>query len=292
METKLCLFVMASMLIMTDFSSALPETVRIGGLFESNEEPNVEKAFEYAIDRVNSNRNTLGKSKLAAVTEKLIPEDSFHTSKKLCQHLRGGLAGVFGPRSAPSAAHVQSIADTMGIPHIEYRWDYRTVRPDFSLNLHPHPAVLSRAYLNLIEFWKWKSFTLVYEDNQGLVELQELLKAELIDVKMHVRQLDVNGDHRPLFKEMKKNGESRIVLDCNVDRLPAIFKDANDLGMMTPYHNYLITSLDLHTVNLDIVKNSLTNITAFRIIDPDRLTDFAAMMNRRRYIFEIGRAHV
>ncbi|GAB6032835.1 hypothetical protein CHUAL_012037 [Chamberlinius hualienensis] len=284
MATKLYLLLIALLLVTTDFLSALPDKVRIGGLFETNEDPNVEKAFMHAIDRINSNRNVLGKSQLVPVTEVLTPDDSFHTSKKLCLMLRGGLAGVFGPRSPTSAAHVQSIADTLGVPHVEYRWDFRNVRHDFSLNLYPHPEILSKAYLDMVNEWKWKSFTLVYDDNQGLVRLQELLKAEFSEVKMFVRQMEATNDHRPLLKEMKKNAETRIVLDCSAERLESIFEQAQELGMINHYHSYLVTSLDLHTVNMSLFKNSNTNITALRIIQPNKVMDLTSVFGR--YIFE------
>ena len=38
--------------------------------------------------------------------------------------------------------------------------------------------------------------------------------------------------------------------------------------MMTANHNYLITSLDLHLVDLEDFKYGGTNITAFRLVDP------------------------
>ena len=40
--------------------------------------------------------------------------------------------------------------------------------------------------------------------------------------------------------------------------------------MMTTYHNYLVTSLDLHMVNLEEFKYGGTNVTAFRLLDPER----------------------
>ena len=39
---------------------------------------------------------------------------------------------------------------------------------------------------------------------------------------------------------------------------------------MTTYHNYLVTSLDLHMVNLEEFKYGGTNVTAFRLLDPER----------------------
>ena len=40
------------------------------------------------------------------------------------------------------------------------------------------------------------------------------------------------------------------------------------VGMMTANHNYLITSLDLHLVDVEDFKYGGTNITAFRLVDP------------------------
>ena len=40
--------------------------------------------------------------------------------------------------------------------------------------------------------------------------------------------------------------------------------------MMSDYHSYLVTSLDLHTIELDEFKYGGTNITAFRLVDPER----------------------
>ena len=39
--------------------------------------------------------------------------------------------------------------------------------------------------------------------------------------------------------------------------------------MLTDYHNYLVTSLDVDKVNLDAYVHHNVNITGFRLIDPD-----------------------
>ena len=40
------------------------------------------------------------------------------------------------------------------------------------------------------------------------------------------------------------------------------------VGIMTAYHTYFVTSLDLHLVELEDFKYGGTNITAFRLVDP------------------------
>ena len=73
---------------------------------------------------------------------------------------------------------------------------------------------------------------------------------------------------RRILREVKQSGEIYIVLDCHVENVVGVLMEAQAVGMMTAYHNYLITNLDLHLADLDQFKYSGTNITAFRLVDP------------------------
>ncbi|KAB0791738.1 hypothetical protein PPYR_03538 [Photinus pyralis] len=158
----------------------------------------------------------------------------------------------------------------MEIPHLETRWDYRLRRESCLVNLYPHPKTLSKAYVDLVRAWGWKSFTIIYESNEGLVRLQELLKAHgPYEFPITVRQLGEGPDYRPLLKQIKNSAESHIVLDCSTEKIYDVLKQAQQIGMMSDYHSYLITSLDLHGVDLEEFKYGGTNITAFRLVDPE-----------------------
>ncbi|XP_036138978.1 glutamate receptor ionotropic, kainate 2 isoform X3 [Monomorium pharaonis] len=251
-------------------AAALPDFIRIGGLFHPSDDKQ-EVAFRYAVEKINANRDILPKSRLSAQVEVIQPQDSFHASKRVCHLLRGGVAAIFGPQSAHTASHVQSICDTMEIPHLETRWDYRLRRQSCLVNLYPHPTTLSKAYVDLVKAWGWKSFTIIYENNEGLVRLQELLKAHgPSEFPITVRQLSEGSEYRPLLKQIKNSAESHIVLDCSTERIYDVLKQAQQIGMMSDYHSYLITSLDLHTVDLEEFKHGGTNITAFRLVDPEK----------------------
>lgn len=49
--------------------------------------------------------------------------------------------------------------------------------------------------------------------------------------------------YRPLLKQIKNSAESHIVLDCSTERIYDVLKQAQQIGMMSDYHSYLITSL-------------------------------------------------
>lgn len=51
--------------------------------------------------------------------------------------------------------------------------------------------------MDIVRFWGWKTFTIIYENNDGIVRLQELLKAhDQTPYPINVRQLSASGDYR------------------------------------------------------------------------------------------------
>ncbi|KAF7285566.1 hypothetical protein GWI33_010476 [Rhynchophorus ferrugineus] len=61
--------------------TGLPDVIPIGGLFHPSDDKQ-EIAFRYAVEKINSDRTILPRSKLQAQIEKIPPQDSFHASKK------------------------------------------------------------------------------------------------------------------------------------------------------------------------------------------------------------------
>jgi len=61
---------------------------------------------------------------------------------------------------------------------------------------------------------------------------------------------------RPLLKQIKNSAESHIVLDCSTDRIYDVLKQAQQIGMMSDYHSYLITSL-VGTSRLNAINDRL-----------------------------------
>ncbi|XP_050700937.1 glutamate receptor ionotropic, kainate 2-like isoform X2 [Eriocheir sinensis] len=114
---------------------------------------------------------------------------------------------------------------------------------------------------------RWRKFTIIYENNNGLVRVQELLKNQSWHITL--RQLPNSDDYRPLLKDAKKSGVTHVVLDVERDKIFTVLKQAQQIGMMTSYHNYFITSLDLHTVELEDFRHGGTNLTCLRLVDPE-----------------------
>lgn len=139
-----------------------------GGLFHSTETLE-ELVFQYATQTINNDSMILHK-RLMAIPEHVKSHDSLSVSDTggycerrdpprhaapvwqgltlwslaVCRLLGQGVAGIFGPQAGSTSALVQSMCDTMDIPHVETSWEMKQRRQDFLVNLHPHPSTLAR----------------------------------------------------------------------------------------------------------------------------------------------------
>ncbi|XP_056330776.1 glutamate receptor ionotropic, kainate 3 [Danio aesculapii] len=259
-------------------SFGMPHVIRIGGIFEQMDGPvalvsSEELAFKFAVNNINRNRTLLPNTTLTYDIQRINIYDSFEASRKACDQLSLGVVAIFGPSHSSSSNAVQSICNALEVPHIQVRWKHHPMdnRDTFYANLYPDYSSLSYAILDLVQFLKWKTATVVYDDSTGLIRLQELIMApSRYNIRLKIRQLPLDTvDTRPLLKEMKRSREFRIIFDCSHTMAAQILKQAQMMGMMTEYYHYIFTTLDLMAINLEPYRFCGVNMTGFRILNVD-----------------------
>ncbi|KAK1889020.1 Glutamate receptor ionotropic kainate 2 [Dissostichus eleginoides] len=247
-----------------------------GGIFESTESgPSgaEELAFKFALNTINRNRTLLPNTTLTYDIQRINIFDSFEASRKACDQLSLGVAAIFGPSHSSSANAVQSICNALGVPHVQTKWKHQISdnRDSYYVSLYPDFSSLSRAILDLVHFFKWKTVTVVYDDSTGLIRLQELIKApSRYNIRLKIRQLPTETkDAKPLLKEMKKAKEFHVIFDCGHEMAAWILKQALAMGMMTEYYHYIFTTLDLFALDMEPYRFSGVNMTGFRILNTE-----------------------
>ncbi|XP_029928310.1 glutamate receptor ionotropic, kainate 3 [Myripristis murdjan] len=260
------------------YTYGMPHVIRIGGIFEQTEGPVAlvsaeELAFKFAVNNINRNRTLLPNTTLTYDIQRINIYDSFEASRKACDQLSLGVVAIFGPSHSSSSNAVQSICNALEVPHIQVRWKHHPMdnRDTFYANLYPDYSSLSYAILDLVQFLKWKTATVVYDDSTGLIRLQELIMApSRYNIRLKIRQLPLDTqDTRPLLKEMKRGREFRIIFDCSHQMAAQILKQAQTMGMMTEYYHYIFTTLDLMAIDLEPYRFCGVNMTGFRILNVD-----------------------
>ncbi|KAF7701179.1 glutamate receptor ionotropic, kainate 1 isoform X3 [Silurus meridionalis] len=252
------------------------QVLRIGGIFETRENEPVsvdELAFKFAVTSINRNRSLMSNTTLTYDIQRVNFFDSFEASRRVCDQLALGVAAVFGPAHSSSVSAVQSICNALEVPHIQTHWKHPSVdnKDSFFINLYPEHSSISRAILDVVAYYKWKTITVVYEDSTGLMRMQEVIKAPSRNgMKVRIRQLPTGStDARPLLKEMKKEQEFYVIFDCSYQMASELLKQLMSMGMMTEYYHFFFTTLDLFALDLEPYRYSGVNMTAFRLLNLD-----------------------
>ncbi|KPM04302.1 glutamate receptor, ionotropic kainate 2 precursor-like protein 1 [Sarcoptes scabiei] len=133
-----------------------------------DEEAELELAFRYAVKRMNKDRNILPNTTLVYDIEYISRDDSFHASKKVCKQIRQGSVAIFGPSDDRLGMHVQSICDSLDIPHLESRKHNLNFGKEFSINLHPGSFAVAQSVRVLITFLNWTRVAVIYEDDMSM----------------------------------------------------------------------------------------------------------------------------
>ncbi|KAJ3628095.1 hypothetical protein MTP99_015421 [Tenebrio molitor] len=253
------------LLHLSSLKTIATQELRIGGLFQDEDD---EAAFLLATHIVNGKHPD---SPLRLVHDSHLTRDhnTFTAYTKTCNLLEKGVVGIFGPSSVYSSAFIQTLLDRKEIPHIETHWDRELLRHNCLLNLHPHPSILTRAFLDLVDQWGWKRVTVLYDNEESLARLSLFASSYRHWLTLRRLHLDSHGTYRAVLTGIKKAGETNFVVECSVEVLGEVLKQAQQVGMMTERHNYVITNLDMQTVDLAPFQFSGTNITGFRIVNPD-----------------------
>ncbi|XP_060801386.1 glutamate receptor ionotropic, kainate 2-like [Amyelois transitella] len=198
--------------------------------------------------------------------------DSFTASKAACKLISSGVVAIFGPTDETSAAVVAARARAVKIPHIQAVWRPPPVRSlerpnPPGVNLYPEAVALSKAVAIFIKDSDWNTYTMLYDDDQGLIRFQEIIKRADPNHRWIIKKLTPGEDNRPLLKTLKATGETRVILDCAADRVLDYLRQANEVKFFEDYMSYVLMSLDAHTLDLEELRNGLSNVTCLRIFD-------------------------
>ncbi|XP_034827944.1 glutamate receptor ionotropic, kainate 2-like [Maniola hyperantus] len=198
--------------------------------------------------------------------------DSFAASKAACELLANGVIAIYGPTDIVSTLAVEARCRAARVPYIQAVWRPPQIRglerpTPPGINLYPEAVALSKAVALFIKDSDWNRYTLLYDDDHGLIRLQEILKHADPSHRWVARRLKPGEDNRQLLKALKAYGESRIIIDCPSDRVLDYLRQANEVKFFEDYMSYVLISLDAHTLDLQELRSGLSNVTCLRIFD-------------------------
>ncbi|CAG9768246.1 unnamed protein product [Ceutorhynchus assimilis] len=220
-------------------------------------------------------------------------KDWLRAANSLCDAAaqENGVTAIFGPENKDLASAIDSVASYIGVPYIHTDWMPRHSKlSESTLNFYPEATLLSRAYGAIIESLDWATFAIVYENEESLIKMQEVIKLQEHEAKINknkivLKRLDENGDNRHVFKDIRNTSIFCIVLDCSSERIIEVLGQAKEVKVLDDLNtNIFITSLDAHTLDYTSLQTK-ANITTVRLFDP---TSYHVQKQVIRYYPEIS----
>lgn len=205
-------------------------SVKIGGIFSTIEEKN---EFEEAVRQSNSKASNV---QLIPISDVIHPNNSLHSTNKVCNVINGGVVAIIGPSSSSLSMHVKSISQTIGIPFISISNRYAR---GTSITFYPPIEHLSEGLVRFVDLMKWTYFSIVYDDDVSL--------AKNLIVEGHRRHWRVHMTNMRLSRELetlrgiKEAGEMNIILDVKSENIHRILATAQKLGMISSGYTFIIT---------------------------------------------------
>ncbi|CAF1077261.1 unnamed protein product [Adineta steineri] len=271
---KLSIFI----IIFFDFclinSFELPPDIRIGAIFGKGDTLS-RQAFEYAVAKINTQSQIFQRSRIVVANIDMVdPHDSFSAYKMVCLQLQKGIAALFTGRLNPAIEFISSLTRQLHIPLFLSSPDPQTKVEYYTINVYPHYTATSQAFSDLIKFQEWEEIAIITEHAENLLYLQDLLKltSDSTQMKVTVRQLrgrpGVNT-WTPLLQQLQEAGVSKFLVDVSTDNLDDFFKYAKIVGLVGPYYDFVLTSLDISVVKWSKILYTLVNITGLQFFGRD-----------------------
>ena len=106
--------------------------------------------------------------------------------EKTCHLIKSGIVALLGPRTENIASFVKSISRAYDIPFLETRWDISrppgVVTPSavpapaegeqsHTIQIQPDIDSLNRAYLDLISYFRWRKFMIIFDSAEGMLKV-------------------------------------------------------------------------------------------------------------------------
>ncbi|KAL7047470.1 hypothetical protein ACKWTF_002925 [Chironomus riparius] len=244
---------------------AHPEYYKIGAIFREDQRDSIyDLAFKFAVHKINKDPRILPKSLLTYDIQYVDKDDSFHANKQVCSQIKNGSIAIISSDKSLSN-YIQSTTRALDIPHILTHLEVEE-KLETSINVHPSQKVLNSAFFDIMKFLNWTKCAIIYDQNNGLIQLRDLLSLSL-DIDILIKAVD-SASYHAILQELKDKEIYNMIVDIHKTDNMADFLKASLHHQMNDFkYHYLFTSLDLETFEMEDFRYNFVNITAFRLID-------------------------
>lgn len=266
------------------------EEIKIGVLIRHR---GLEEPLNRTIEMLNADTSVLFNTRLTALVEMIESDNSYQASAAICRLIAQQVWTIIGPQSIQLTPIIQSITSNYHIPLVLINWQpvsyhmdnaTSTIRKrqvynndmeeggvptllNYTINLFPMADQLSRAYLDMIRYKEWKSFSLIYDSSDNFLLVKDIFEASFSDTSINVQKINLPQE----YPEELTDFNNRLVMN-NEDNNPTAGKDgtnSRELVRRINYCNFENDDINLSYKKLmkDLRKRGVENLVLSMSLD-------------------------
>uniref|UniRef100_A0A914C6U8 Uncharacterized protein n=1 Tax=Acrobeloides nanus TaxID=290746 RepID=A0A914C6U8_9BILA len=222
-------------------------------------------------------------------------DDHFGALTKACKLVESDkVVAIFGPADIMLNKQLKELTDAIEVPFFSINDDFtghellrrkaRSSENDSSSEISMFPkAQLSEALSDLIKHWRWNRVTIVYVETERVRRLIPFVERELYNgIRFHfvranrnnfleaTRQIksleDCANVHQKECSEF-----SRILIDMDPQDTYNFLLAALQMGFIELKHWFLITSMDIKSMDFDLFRHNHARYIGVNPVDPEFL---------------------
>uniref|UniRef100_A0A1I7TQK3 ANF_receptor domain-containing protein n=1 Tax=Caenorhabditis tropicalis TaxID=1561998 RepID=A0A1I7TQK3_9PELO len=267
-----------------------------GAIFREREDAHIEAALRYSVEWL-SQRGIYGDIDL--VIEYIDHLDHYDAIKKACKMLeKDHIVALLGGSHAALNAQLERITDDLEIPFLTAIDDLRTDAGKSKIDFWPRPQ-LFEAVVDMFTHWKWNRVVLVYEDDERIRRLEQLLESEeYASIRFYLIKVH-DGDYMKAARQVKELEEcrllhrkdcsefSRLLVDMNPEHTYNFLLASLQMGLIELKHWFLLTNMELSTMDMELFRYNHARFISPYPVDSTFLTE-----NRDAFNFSHFKEHI
>ncbi|XP_078387175.1 glutamate receptor ionotropic, delta-1-like [Cetorhinus maximus] len=263
--------------------------IHIGAIFEESAAKD-DEVFQLAVSDLSLNDDILQSEKITYSIKFVEANNPFQTVQEACDLMTQGILALVSSTGCTSATALQSLTDTMHIPHLfvqrsnagSPRTACQLIRnPDleeYTLPARP-PVRIGDVMLRLVNELRWQKFIVFYDSNYDIRGLQGFLdQASRQGLDMSLQRIDQNISQifASLFTTMKteelnryRDTLRRAILLLSPRGAQAFINEAVETNLASKDSHWVIVNEEISDSEiLELVHSALGRMTVVRQIFP------------------------
>ncbi|CEF66118.1 Ionotropic glutamate receptor domain and NMDA receptor family and Extracellular ligand-binding receptor domain and Glutamate receptor, L-glutamate/glycine-binding domain and Periplasmic binding protein-like I domain-containing protein [Strongyloides ratti] len=281
------------------------DSVKFGAIFRKAKDAHLAAAISYAVEW---NNNRIGHyPEIEYIVDYVEPIDYYEAAKKACQLIeKQKVVALFSTADRNMNMQIQDITTKIDIPFFSTINDFSNDKLSilknnkengiWSTKIQMFPKeYIDEAISDLIKHWKWNRLIIVYSDIRRINRLITFLENPSYSYIRFILIRVVKNDFLGAAKQVKEledcaldeekfcNDMNRILVDMNSGDTYKFFIASLQLGLIDLHHWFLMTSLDLRNIDMNLFKHNHARFIGINLINEQFLLNYNNTFNLNNF---------